>query len=124
MPPHTRRAMRSPRRFRADGVLTGPRNPMACPMPSSGIQTAEEPFQELLTQGMVHGVTYVSAATGQWLTPAQVTAAENGEVVETATVRCQPCLWRRPFFGEVIEGPFLTISAVDALVMARGGEIL
>lgn len=51
-----------------------------------GVQTTEEPFQELLAQGMVHGVTYVSASTGQWLTPADVTIAEDGEVVETATV--------------------------------------
>ena len=52
-----------------------------------GLTPTPEPFKRLLTQGMVHGRTLVSAKTGQWLRPDQVEpAAVKGEVeVEKAT---------------------------------------
>lgn len=50
-----------------------------------GIGNREEPFQSLLTQGMVHGRTLVSSSTGKWLTPGEVSHDSNNVEIETAT---------------------------------------
>jgi leucyl-tRNA synthetase len=54
-----------------------------------GLLNFDEPFQRLLTQGMVQGLTYMNPRTGQWIPSAQVNPAdpkdpETGEALEVA----------------------------------------
>ena len=54
-----------------------------------GLLNFSEPFQRLLTQGMVQGLTYMNPRTDQWIPSAQVNAAdprdpETGEALEAA----------------------------------------
>ena len=42
-----------------------------------GLIDVDEPFERLLTQGMVQGVTYRNAATGKYIAPADVADPEN-----------------------------------------------
>ena len=43
----------------------------------SGLLNFDEPFQRLLTQGMVQGITYKNPVTGKYIPPAQVNPAEQ-----------------------------------------------
>ena len=54
-----------------------------------GLLNFDEPFQRLLTQGMVQGITYMNPRTEQWIPAAQVDPAqprdpETGEALEAA----------------------------------------
>ena len=43
----------------------------------SGLLNFDEPFQRLLTQGMVQGITYKNPVTGKYIPPAQVNLSEQ-----------------------------------------------
>lgn len=54
-----------------------------------GLLNFDEPFQRLLTQGMVQGLTYMNPTTGKWIPSAQVDPAdpkdpETGEKLEVS----------------------------------------
>ncbi|NES19164.1 MAG: leucine--tRNA ligase [Symploca sp. SIO3E6] len=54
-----------------------------------GLLNFDEPFQRLLTQGMVQGLTYLNPRTGKWIPSAQVDPAapkdpETGEALEVS----------------------------------------
>ncbi|MGQ4646731.1 leucine--tRNA ligase [Lyngbya aestuarii] len=54
-----------------------------------GLLNFDEPFQRLLTQGMVQGLTYMNTTTGKWIPSAQVDPAdpkdpETGEALEVS----------------------------------------
>lgn len=55
------------------------------PQYGDGAQTAAEPFGRLVTQGMVHGKTYVDPDGGRFLRPDEVDASEPGAPRVAAT---------------------------------------
>ena len=54
-----------------------------------GLVDINEPFERLLTQGMVQGITYRNATTGKYIAPADVADPENPRDPNTGTsLRC------------------------------------
>ena len=51
-----------------------------------GLITADEPFERLLTQGMVQGVTYRNPTTGQYIAPADVNDPDDPKDPNTGDV--------------------------------------
>lgn len=59
-----------------------------------GLLNFDEPFQRLLTQGMVQGLTYMNPKTGKWIPSAEVNPAEPKD----------------PETGETLEASYKTMS--------------
>ena len=55
----------------------------------------DEPFVRLLTQGMVHGKTYTSPATGKILKPAEVVRNEAGDLMQAANDEPVDVVWAK-----------------------------